>query len=66
MLGANPSSIDYFIALIAGPLLLWVVFPPAKKPETKRPEESGSMTPLAAFGLGAVIRLSRGFRRNCF
>jgi hypothetical protein len=46
--------------------LLWVVFPPAKKPETKRPEESGSMTPLAAFGLGAVLRLSRGFRRNCF
>jgi cytochrome c biogenesis protein CcdA len=52
---ANPSSIDYLIALIVGLLLLWVVFPKAKKPETKRPEDSGSMTPLAAFGLGAVI-----------
>jgi len=52
---ANPSSIDYVIALIVGLLLLWVAFPTAKKPETKRPEDSGSMTPLPAFGLGAVI-----------
>ena len=42
---ANPSSIDYLIALIVGLLLLWVAFPKAKKPETKRPEDSGSMTP---------------------
>jgi cytochrome c biogenesis protein CcdA len=52
---ANPSSIDYLIALIVGLLLLWLALPKAKKPETKRPEESGSMTPLSAFGLGAVI-----------
>ena len=52
---ANPSSIDYLIALIVGLLLLWVAFPTAKKPETKRPEDSGSMTPLSAFGLGAAV-----------
>jgi hypothetical protein len=45
---ANPSSIDYLIALIVGLLLLSVAFPTAKKPETRRPEDSGSMTPLAA------------------
>lgn len=50
---ANPSSIDYLIALIVGLLLLWVAFPKAKKPQTKRPEDSGSMTPLSAFGLGS-------------
>jgi cytochrome c biogenesis protein CcdA len=52
---ANPSSIDYVIALVVGLLLLWAAFPKAKKPETKRPDDSGTMTPLAAFGLGAVI-----------
>jgi cytochrome c biogenesis protein CcdA len=52
---ANPSSIDYLIALIVGLLLLWLALPKAKQPETKRPEDSGAMTPLAAFGLGAVI-----------
>jgi cytochrome c biogenesis protein CcdA len=52
---ANPGSIDYLIALIVGLLLLWLALPKAKKPETKRPEDSGSMTSLAAFGLGAVI-----------
>ena len=52
---ANPSTIDYLIALVVGLLLLWVALLAAKKPEAKRPEESGSMTPLSAFGLGAVI-----------
>lgn len=52
---ANPSSIDYLIALIVGLLLLWVAFPKAQKAEAKRPEDSGKMTPLSAFGLGAVI-----------
>ncbi|MGB5834520.1 MAG: GAP family protein [Thiohalocapsa sp.] len=52
---ANPSTIDYLIALVLGLLLLWVALLAAKKPEAKRPEESGSMTPLSAFGMGAVI-----------
>lgn len=52
---ANPGSIDYLVALSVGLLLLWVAFPKAKKPRAKRPEDSGSMTPLSAFGLGAVI-----------
>jgi cytochrome c biogenesis protein CcdA len=52
---ANPSSVDYLIALVVGLLLLWVAWPTAKKPAAKRPEEGGSMTPLSAFGLGAVI-----------
>lgn len=52
---ANPSTIDYLIALVVGLLLLWVALLAAKKPEAKRPEESGSMTPLSAFGMGAVI-----------
>lgn len=56
---ANPSSIDYLIALVVGLLLLWVALrlalPKAEKPEAKRPEDSGTITPLSAFGLGAVI-----------
>ena len=52
---ANPSTIDYLIALVVGLLLLWVALLAAKKPEAKRPEEGGSMTPLSAFGMGAVI-----------
>jgi cytochrome c biogenesis protein CcdA len=52
---ANPSSVDYLIALIVGLLLLWVAFPQAKKPKARQPEESGSISPVSAFGLGAVI-----------
>jgi cytochrome c biogenesis protein CcdA len=52
---ANPSSVDYLVALVVGLLLLWVAFPKAEKAEAKRPKDSGSITPLSAFGIGAVI-----------
>ena len=54
---ANPSFIDYVIGLVVGLLLLWVAIPSARKPEQKQPEQSGSLSPLSAFGLGAVVNL---------
>lgn len=52
---ANPNSIDYLIGLLVGLLLLWVAFPSGKKPEQKGPEQRGAVTPLSAFGLGALV-----------
>jgi cytochrome c biogenesis protein CcdA len=54
---ANPSHIDYAIGLLVGILLVWVALPAAKKPEQKRPEQSHALTPLSAFGIGAVVNL---------
>jgi cytochrome c biogenesis protein CcdA len=54
---ANPSYIDYGIGLLVGILLVWLALPAAKKPEQKRPEQSHALTPLSAFGIGAVVNL---------
>lgn len=54
---ANPSFIDYVIGLIIGLLLLWVAVSSAKKSKQKRPEQSGSLSPVSAFSLGAVVNL---------
>ena len=54
---ANPGFIDYVIGLIIGLLLLWVAIPGAKKPEQKQPERSDSLSPVSAFGFGAIINL---------
>lgn len=52
---ANPSWIDYLIGLALGLLLLWVAWPRASKPEQKKPEQTGTVTPLSAFGTGAIV-----------
>lgn len=52
---ANPGNIDYAISMIIGVLLLWVVFALSKSTKKKEPEEDGTLTPMSAFGLGAVL-----------
>lgn len=52
---ANPSRIDYLIGLVVGLFLLWIAFPGTDKPKQKQPEHSGALSPLSAFGFGAVI-----------
>lgn len=52
---ANPSALDYFVGLVVGCLLLWVAIGPSRKKDKRQPESGGSLTPLKAFGLGAVI-----------
>lgn len=52
---ANPQQIDYIIGFVIGVILLWVVFRLWKKEKSQRVEESRAMTPLMAFGLGAVV-----------
>jgi cytochrome c biogenesis protein CcdA len=52
---ANPSRIDYLIGLVVGLFLLWIAFPNTDKSKPKQPEQSGALSPLSAFGFGAVI-----------
>ena len=52
---ANPGTIDYVIGLVVGILLIWVAIPKSKKALQKKPEETGELTPLSAFGIGAVV-----------
>lgn len=52
---ANPSAIDYLLGLIIGLLLLWLAWPRAAEPEQKKPEQTGALTPLSAFGTGAIV-----------
>jgi cytochrome c biogenesis protein CcdA len=52
---ANPSRIDYLIGLLVGLLLLWFAFPGKKKSAQEHPAQGRALTPLGAFGLGAVV-----------
>lgn len=52
---ASPGAFDYLIGFVVGVLLLWVAFRPGKKTEQRRPETGGSLTPVKAFSLGAVV-----------
>ncbi|NKF49788.1 hypothetical protein G3R49_04280 [Shewanella sp. WXL01] len=50
----NPLPIDYVISLVIGALLLYLAL---KKPAEQgdKPQESGELTPMKAFGYGAVL-----------
>lgn len=52
---ANPGSIDFVIGLLIGFLLLWVAVRSTKKEERKAPDESGTLSPMKAFGFGAIV-----------
>ncbi len=52
---ANPQRIDFILSLLVGILLLWAAYKTTRQPDQKQPEESGTLSPLKAFGLGAVI-----------
>ncbi len=55
---ANPQSIDFSVGLVVGLLLLWVAWRSSRANETKKSEPSvESLTPLKAFGIGAIINL---------
>lgn len=51
---AEPRTVDFVIELIIGVLLLWVALRYRRK-TSERVEVGGRLTPLKAFGLGAVI-----------
>lgn len=53
---ANPQSIDFVVALLVGVLLVSVaVLSARRKPEGGPAEPSSALTPLKAFGVGAVV-----------
>ena len=51
----NPHRMDYFISLVAGLLLLGVAYKLARSTGRKEPDQAKGLTPLSAFGTGAVI-----------
>lgn len=52
---SNPQQIDYIIGFVIGVILLWVGFLSWKTEKTEQAEESRTMTPLSAIGLGAIV-----------
>ena len=52
---AKPDTIDYILGLIVGILLLWLAFNVSNASSQKRNENEGEITPLKAFGMGAII-----------
>ncbi|PCC09710.1 GAP family protein [Pseudoalteromonas sp. JB197] len=52
---ANPQFVDYIISLLLGILLLWVTFRPKNKTKKEQAKPDGVLTPVKAFGLGAII-----------
>jgi len=55
---ANPESMDYWISLVIGILLLWVAWGShSSKTKDKTEPESKQLTPVKAFGIGAVINI---------
>lgn len=52
---ASPDTIDYILGLIVGILLLWLAFNVSNATSQKRNENEGPITPLKAFGMGAII-----------
>lgn len=52
---ANPKTIDYVLSLVLGVIILWVLFFSRSNEKQKQAEETRVLTPLVAFGLGAVV-----------
>jgi len=52
---ANPQFVDYIISLLLGILLLLVTFRPKNKTKKEQAKPDGVLTPVKAFGLGAII-----------
>lgn len=52
---ANPKQIDFVIELIIGILLLIVAYGSCKKKEKRQIEATDNLTPMKAFGLGAIV-----------
>jgi cytochrome c biogenesis protein CcdA len=55
---ANPRSIDFSVGLVIGLLLLWAAWRSSRADKTEKSETRVErLTPLKAFGLGAIINL---------
>ena len=55
---ANPQSIDFALGLLIGLLLLWVAWRSSRDNKSEKSEPSVErLTPLKAFGTGAVINI---------
>lgn len=52
---SNPQQIDYIIGMVIGLILLWVGFLSWKTEKTEQAEESRTLTPMSAVGLGAIV-----------
>lgn len=52
---SNPQQIDYIIGFVIGVILLWVGYLSWKTEKTEQVEESRTMTPLSAIGLGMIV-----------
>ena len=52
---SEPHTIDFLIGLVIGLLLLWVAFLSSRKKADTEKEHSEQLTPLKAFGFGAII-----------
>ncbi|QDV48718.1 GAP family protein [Gimesia fumaroli] len=52
---SNPQQIDYIIGMVIGLILLWVGFLSWKTEKTEQAEESCTLTPMSAVGLGAIV-----------
>lgn len=51
----EPQFIDYIISVLIGIFLLWIALRPPKKKEKKQSKPDEGLTPIKAFGLGAVV-----------
>jgi cytochrome c biogenesis protein CcdA len=55
---ANPEPIDYVFGLLIGVILLWVVWRnQTGKLQTNKEPQMERLTPLKAFGIGAIINI---------
>jgi cytochrome c biogenesis protein CcdA len=55
---SDPKPVDYWFGLLIGVLLLWVAWRSRRGGKTGRREpEAKQLTPLKAFGIGAVINI---------
>ena len=52
---ANPGAFDYVLGFVIGLLLLWVALASLKKSKNTKKEREDSLSPLSAFGMGAVV-----------
>jgi len=52
---ANPEPMDFIIGLIIGLGLIVIAIPSRKKPARRPQERAPSLTPLKAFGFGALV-----------